>query len=364
MFEKLARRLKAKKTQTVSLPVEKIVPDPDQPRKTFRADELGNLAKSLCETGQISPIVVRPGAEGEYVVVVGERRWRAASEAGLSHVDCILRYDVDEQKARELQFTENYQREDIPPLEQARSLKAYLEKYEVSQRELSRRTGIPQRTISDRLALLSLPPSVHAQIEAGKIGPYEAIKICTLPADQQEAAAEAISSGRIGGRILEKLAKLARAAPRKPIQDIIEELVSPEAIAASSAETADLSATKRGATIYDETPQRISKQTLKEPPKGEVTLEQLDWRVEALENTMSKTLIHLDEWFNQRSGTSPTLQQRCPNCAKNGVKYWTCLKKERVPVPMEVREDPEEEDMEIEILYCSRCGWTWKPCYF
>jgi len=364
MVDELARRPKAKKTETVSLLVEKIVPDPNQPRKTFRADELRNLAKSLCETGQISPIVVRPGAEGEYVVVVGERRWRAASEVGLSHVDCILRYDLDEQRARELQFTENYQREDIPPLEQARSLKAYLEEYEVSQRELSRRTGIPQRTISDRLALLSLPPSVHAQIEAGKIGPYEAIRICNLPADQQEAAAEAISSGRIGGRILEKLAKLARASPGKPIQDIIDELVSPEAIAASSAEAAGLSTTKRGATIYDETPQRISKQTPEEPPKGEVTLEQLDWRVEALENTMSKTLVRLDEWFNEHFGSSPALQQRCPNCAKNGVEYWTWDKKERVPVPMEMREDFEEEDMEIEILYCNRCGWIWKPGYF
>ena len=76
-----------------------------------------------------------------------------------------------------MQFAENYQRQDIPPLEQARSFKDYLSRYKVSQSELSRRTGIPQRTISDRLALLSLPASVHAKIEAGEIGPYEALKI-------------------------------------------------------------------------------------------------------------------------------------------------------------------------------------------
>ena len=198
-------------SRTVALPIEDVIPDPSQARKTFQSDSLHTLAQSLLQTGQISPLVIRPGPEGKYIIVVGERRWRAARDAGLSHVDCIIRHDIDEQIAREMQFAENYQREDVPPLEQARSWKAYLEKYNLSQSELSRRTAIPQRTISDRLALLSLPVSVHARIEAGEIGPYEAIKISALPSDQQEAVAEAVSSGRIGGRILEKLAKLARA---------------------------------------------------------------------------------------------------------------------------------------------------------
>jgi len=192
------------KVQTVALHIADIVPDPDQPWKTIAPDGLSGLAHSLLETGQISPIVVRLGAEGKYMIVVGERRWRAARDAGLSHVECIIRYDVDEQRACELQFAENYQREDIPPLDQARGLKAYLETYKVSQSELSRRTGIPQRTISHRLALLTLPASLQARIEAGEIGPYEAERIDALPADQQEAAAEAVSSGRISGRDLEK----------------------------------------------------------------------------------------------------------------------------------------------------------------
>jgi len=138
------------------------------------------------------------------MIVVGERRWRAAMQAGMTHIDCIVRYDLDEQRARELQCTENYQREDIPPLQQARSFKAYLEEYKVSQSELSRRTGIPQRTISHRLALLTLPSSLQARVEAGEIGPYEAERIAALPADQQEAVAEAVSAERMGGRDLEK----------------------------------------------------------------------------------------------------------------------------------------------------------------
>jgi ParB family chromosome partitioning protein len=277
---------------TVVLPVEEIVPDPDQPRKTFPAHELRNLAKSLCETGQISPIVVRPGPEGKYMIVVGERRWRAARDAGISHVECIVRHDLDEGRTHEMQFAENYQCEDIPPLEQARNWKAYLEKYRVSQSELSRRTGIPQRSISNRLALLSLPASLQARIEGAEIGPYEAVKIAALPADQQEAVAQAVASGRIGRRILEKLAKLVPPAPGKPIQDIINELASPEAVAVPPAETNNL--TKPGSAAYDEIPQRRSEQAQKEPPKSEVTVEQLERRVEALENTVSKGLIYLE----------------------------------------------------------------------
>jgi ParB family chromosome partitioning protein len=207
--EKMTPKLRGKPApgnqRTSALPIEDIVPDPSQPRKTFAPDGLGSLADSLLRTGQISSIVVRPVSEGKYMIVVGERRWRAAKEAGLSQIDCLIRDDLDEQKAREMQFAENCQREDIPPLEQSRSWKQYLETYHVSQSELSKRTGIPQRTISDRLALLKLPASVHARIESGEIGPYEAVRIAALTADQQEAVAEAVASGRIGGRALEKL---------------------------------------------------------------------------------------------------------------------------------------------------------------
>ncbi len=158
------------------LPVNDIVPDPNQPRKKFMAETLTDLSHSLAETGQVSPIVIRPGPPGKYLIVAGERRWRAAKEAGISHIECIVHQDIDNQKAVEIQLAENYQREDLTPLEQARAFKAYLDNYKVSQSELSRRTGIPQRTISARIALLSLPASMHAKIEAGEIGPHQALQ--------------------------------------------------------------------------------------------------------------------------------------------------------------------------------------------
>lgn len=224
--------------QIVSLPIDDIVPDSGQPRKTFSPETHRNLTRSIKATGQISPIVVRPGSEGKYLIVVGERRWRAAKEAGLAHLDCIVRDDIGEQVTREMQFAENCQRDDISPLEQARSFKEYIDRYGVSQSELSRRTGIPQRTISDRLTLLSLPASVHARIEAHEIGPYEAVRIAALPAHQQEGAAEAVSSGLIPGRMLDKLVKMVQTNPERPLRDIIKQLHSPQVIGRSPVRTA------------------------------------------------------------------------------------------------------------------------------
>lgn len=109
--------------QTVTLSIDDIVPDPGQPRKTFSGSSQRSLVRSLRSSGQVSPIVVRPGPAGKYAIVVGERRWRAAKDAGLAHLDCIIRNDIEEQGAREMQFAENYQREDIPPMEQARAWK-------------------------------------------------------------------------------------------------------------------------------------------------------------------------------------------------------------------------------------------------
>jgi ParB/RepB/Spo0J family partition protein len=221
-----------------SLPIDYIVPDPSQPRKTFSESNQRSLARSLRTTGQVSPIVVKPGPEGKYVIVVGERRWRAARDAGLAQLECVVRNDIDEQVTREMQFAENYQRDDVPPLEQARSLKEYMDRYAVSQSELSRRTGIPQRTISDRLILLSLPASVHTRIEAGEIGPYEAVKIAALRVDQQEGAAKIVSSGLIRGRMLDKLVKMARANPERPLQYIIKQLITSRVIGRSPARAA------------------------------------------------------------------------------------------------------------------------------
>jgi len=270
-----------KDVNVVSVHVEDIIPDPDQPRKTVTPDGLRGLTQSLQESGQISPILIRSRPDGKFTILVGERRWRAARDAGLSHVECIIRDDVDEQKAREMQLAENYQREDIPPLEQAKSFKKYLDAYGVSQSELSRRTGVPQRTISDRLALLSLPASVHARIESGELGPYEALKISALPMDQQEAVTEAVCHREIGGRELERLVRGALEFPR------------------------------RGNKATQEPPQSVN--------TAETTTEDLLRRVENLE----KAIYQLAETYAFNETSKETDQEvgkapPCPECLRQG----------------------------------------------
>jgi ParB family chromosome partitioning protein len=215
---------KSQDSKLVKLHVADIVPDKNQPRKNIDTEMIKELARSIAETGQIGPIVVRSLKNGKYLIVVGERRWRAAIEAGLQYVDCIVRVDIDDRKALEMQLAENYQREDIPPLDQARAFKAYIDKYKVSQRELSRRTGIPQRTISARLALLSLPVSVRAQLEAGHIGPHEALMISELPPAHQPTVATLVASKKLGSRALESLCTLSKTNPNAPIDEIINQM--------------------------------------------------------------------------------------------------------------------------------------------
>jgi ParB family chromosome partitioning protein len=203
--------------QVIKLSVDDLIPDMNQPRKAFEAEGLKELAQSLTETGQISPIIVKPRSDKKYIIIVGERRWRAAKDAGLRHIDCIVRKDVGDQKIVEIQLAENYQRSDIGPLDQGRALYNYLQKYPMSQSELSKRTGIPQRTISARLALYSLPVSMHAKVEAGEIGPYQAIEISKLPSEKQEYIAMEITAHRLCGRKLEEALKQLKKGPELPL---------------------------------------------------------------------------------------------------------------------------------------------------
>lgn len=222
MFKRRNTASGAYKSRSAQLPIGDIVPDPGQPRKTFATEKLNELTQSLLGAGQISPIVVRPTSAGNYMVVVGERRLRASIEAGLQSVNCIVRDDIDDRKALEMQLAENYQRTDISPIEQARALRNYTETYDVSQHELSRITGIPQRTISARLSLLLLPESVHARLESGEIGPYQALEISKLPPEKRDWLVEEVAQNRLGGRKLEALLKRIKENHDLPIEKMVQ----------------------------------------------------------------------------------------------------------------------------------------------
>jgi len=132
-----------------------IIPDPNQPRKTFNQETLAELKESLQGTGLVQPITVRPIAGEKYMIIIGERRFRAALMAGSERIDCIVREDVDDKQAREMQFAENYHLEPLPPMEQARAWHKHIQKYNLTLREFADIIGLHFGTVSSHLSLVT-----------------------------------------------------------------------------------------------------------------------------------------------------------------------------------------------------------------
>jgi ParB family chromosome partitioning protein len=148
----------------VALPVGEIDPDPDQPRKHFDQAALEELAESLRTHGQIQPIVVRPVGD-RYVLIAGERRWRAAKLANLPTLQANIRR-VDAQKAFELAVAENVQRDSLLPTEEARAYARIMEQRALRQADLARVLGVDRRRVSEKLSLLRLPDEVLVLLSA------------------------------------------------------------------------------------------------------------------------------------------------------------------------------------------------------
>ncbi len=146
------------------IPLEQIVEDPNQPRKGYDEESLYGLAESIRRYGILNPITVRPLPEGDtYQIVTGERRWRAAQIAGLTHIPCIIKA-IDSTMATTEQLIENLQREDLAPIDKARALKQLKETQRLTNREIAQMLGLSERTISIWLGLLELPEEVGEQV--------------------------------------------------------------------------------------------------------------------------------------------------------------------------------------------------------
>ena len=150
------------------VPVELIKPNPGQPRKAFDADALERLAASVAESGVVQPLVVQPLSDGRYELIAGERRWRAAQQAGLATVPAILR---TEEEAHRLQMAlvENMAREDLNPIEEARACAALVEELELSREDVAKRVGRSRSAISNLIRLLDLPDQVIDLLESGEL---------------------------------------------------------------------------------------------------------------------------------------------------------------------------------------------------
>jgi ParB family chromosome partitioning protein len=178
------------------LPVELIVPNPDQPRRRFDEEALNALAGSLAERGVLQPVLVRPKPGGTYELVAGERRWRAAQIAGLSEIPALVR-PRDDAAALELALIENMAREDLNPVEEARACEALVDELGLSREAVARRVGRSRVALSNLLRLLDLPDEAIGLLEQGRLseGHGRALLLAEDHGARRRLAREAAAEG-------------------------------------------------------------------------------------------------------------------------------------------------------------------------
>ena len=142
-----------------TLPLREIEPDPAQPRKTFDEETLAELAASISEHGLLQPIAVRPHGVDRYLIVAGERRWRACRMAGLTEAPVVVK-DVTDEQAMELALVENLQREDLDPVEEALGIRELMTRCDLTQEQAARKLGKSRSALANSLRLLNLPETV------------------------------------------------------------------------------------------------------------------------------------------------------------------------------------------------------------
>jgi ParB family chromosome partitioning protein len=208
------------------LAIEKIANNPYQPRKQFDGDELAALTSSIKTHGVLQPVVVRAVADG-FQLIAGERRLRAAKEAGLLEVPVHI-VKFDDQQVFEAALVENIQRSDLNPIEKAQGFKEYMEKFHITQDQLAARLGLDRTTVSNLLGLLHLPEEIRTAVRLGQLtlGHAKVLKGVADPAQQVALAKEAILKNYSVHALdaLIKQMKLADSAPSEPAprREVIE----------------------------------------------------------------------------------------------------------------------------------------------
>src|SRR5580658_5738787 len=178
------------------LPLDQVIPNPNQPRRDFDQAALLELTQSIEREGIIQPIIVRRAAPGAYQIIAGERRWRAAKLAGLKQVPVIVR-TADDQQVLELAIVENIQREDLNPIELAAAFQRMATELGLSHDEIGQKTGKERTTITNSLRLLQLPPDLQTMIAAKQLSAGHARAILKFEDEhlQREIAKRCIAEG-------------------------------------------------------------------------------------------------------------------------------------------------------------------------
>ena len=200
---------------SVSLPISQVEPGLNQPRKRFEPEALADLADSIRIHGIIQPLTVRRLASGYYQIIAGERRWRAAKEAGLTEVPAII-IEADDRKVMELGLIENLQREDLNPAEEARGYQSLMEDYGLTQEQVAQRMGKSRPAVANTLRLLALPEDLMQLVEEGQLSAGHARAILGAPnAELQRQAAKKVIEEQLSVRQTEALVKALQREKRE-----------------------------------------------------------------------------------------------------------------------------------------------------
>jgi ParB family transcriptional regulator, chromosome partitioning protein len=201
--------------ELLELPVDAIHPNPRQPRRRFETEAASGLAESVRREGVIQPLLVRPRPAGGYEIVAGERRWRAAREAGRATVPAVVR-EADERDTLLLGLIENVAREQLTPVEEARAYAVLLDEFALSLGELAERVGRSKPSVSNRVRLLELSDDVLGMVERGQLTEGHARAVLAVPdhEERRRLAREIVRRG-LSVRAAEQRAKWA-GAKRKP----------------------------------------------------------------------------------------------------------------------------------------------------
>ena len=199
------------------IPVDAVHPNPRQPRRRIDSEAVSGLAESIRQQGVVQPVVVRPRAAGGWELIAGERRWRAAREAGLKTMPAVVRH-ADDRDSLLLALVENVAREQLSPVEEARAYSVLMDEFALTLGEVADRVGRSKPSVANRLRLLDLPDDVLGMVERGELSEGHARAVLAVPGqDERRALASLVVRRGLSVRAAEQAARWAgaRQRPRK-----------------------------------------------------------------------------------------------------------------------------------------------------
>ena len=195
-----------------------IIPNPEQPRKMFDEAALAELSESIRQMGVIQPVTVRKNNDGKYIIISGERRWRASRMAGLERVPAYIR-EVDNDELHAMALVENIQREDLNSIEIALGMQRLVDECRMTQDQLAEKMGMKRSSVSNYLRLLKLPEEIQLALKSGTLSMGHAKALAGAPAEKQVALLEKCLEGAWSVRQTEEAVRRLSEEPIRPIAD-------------------------------------------------------------------------------------------------------------------------------------------------